>query len=204
VHQDILTTRSEFFKRATNGKWGDARTIPLPEDKPEIFLLYIIILYKGLIATRGPGEWMNLCHVYILAEKMQDVCTKNIVVEAMLCFLRASTVKEMGGFGTSDKNFFTGETHFQMSAESIEELYAHTPDGSPVRRLVANYYADIARDGWLAAGKDVFPVEFLYDVVVQALQRRSSMMISTWLQRDHAQYLEVEIPHSADKREVAE
>jgi hypothetical protein len=198
VHQNILTARSEFFKRATNGKWGEARVVPLPEDQPEDFSRYVNILYKGEVATKGPEEWLDLCHLYILAEKLQDVRTKNSVIEAMLCFLKTSTVKEMVGFGQ------TGEKHYQMSAESIEELYAHTPEGSPVRRLVANYYADIAKDGWLIEGKAVFPADFLYDVAVRALQNRPSMMMSVWLQGGHAQYLEAETPNSADAREVAE
>ncbi|CAO2656037.1 Nn.00g048400.m01.CDS01 [Neocucurbitaria sp. VM-36] len=82
VHQKILTSRSEFFKRATNGQWleSDERLITLPEDRPDVFRLYLNLLYTRQVATKS---WRTLCQVYVLAEKLQDASAKNSVIDAM-------------------------------------------------------------------------------------------------------------------------
>lgn len=42
VHEQILCANSPFFKAAFEEEWaeGRERTIPLPEDDPEVFELY--------------------------------------------------------------------------------------------------------------------------------------------------------------------
>lgn len=51
VHEDLICSRSEFFKNAMNGSWreSDERMIPLPEDEPGTFALYLSLLY---VSTR--------------------------------------------------------------------------------------------------------------------------------------------------------
>lgn len=48
-HKDLIVSRSDFFTRALNGKWkeGNDNVVKLPEDEPEIFWLYIQLLYSG-------------------------------------------------------------------------------------------------------------------------------------------------------------
>jgi hypothetical protein len=47
VHQDLISTRSEFFAKALRGDWKEAqeRTVVLPDDEPEVFRLYLQFLY---------------------------------------------------------------------------------------------------------------------------------------------------------------
>lgn len=48
-----LTARSEYFRRAMNGRWTEAetRTIDLTEDDPEAFALYLNLVYKNHVPT---------------------------------------------------------------------------------------------------------------------------------------------------------
>jgi hypothetical protein len=168
VHQSILTTHSEFFVRATNGKWAesDERLVTLPDDRPEIFRLYVNILYTTEVATKGHEEWESLCRLYILAEKLQDVVTKNRLTDAICWFLTSEAApirKDTGG------NLIY--PRYQPSAQSIEELYARTPEASPLRRLVIDYYTENANHTWLEEGRAVLPADFLCDLAVVVLRK---------------------------------
>jgi hypothetical protein len=60
AHEALLTSHSEFFRCAMNGRWeeADTRTVKLPE-------------YDGLI------------HLYVLVDKLQDRAAKNAIVQAV-------------------------------------------------------------------------------------------------------------------------
>lgn len=146
AHQDILTSRSEFFKRATNGKWleSDERLVTLPEDKPDIFRLYLNLVYTKQIATK---EWMMLCQMYVLAEVLQDVRSKNCIMDAMYTLLKEYEPKKP-----------------RLGPKSITVLYEGTPEGSKARELVADYFADEGHESWLQREGEVFPMDFVLDV----------------------------------------
>jgi hypothetical protein len=102
--ESFLTTRFEFFRRAMNGSWKEAEThiVELPEDDPETFAVYINHVYTGQLftatvtdkelATLGARDilkevskqYHTLFKVYVLAGKLQDVATKNTIMEAAL------------------------------------------------------------------------------------------------------------------------
>jgi len=51
VHEDIVKISSEFVRLALRGEWTEASTrrIPLPDDEPDVFSVYLHWLYNGLI-----------------------------------------------------------------------------------------------------------------------------------------------------------
>jgi len=53
VHESFQTSRSEFFRRAMNGKWAESETriVQLPDDKPHVFALYVNFIYTGQLPT---------------------------------------------------------------------------------------------------------------------------------------------------------
>ncbi|OAF56647.1 hypothetical protein VC83_07193 [Pseudogymnoascus destructans] len=57
VHKALLTSQSEYFERALNGKFkeADEQTIRLPEDSPDAFDLLIGWLYQNQIPVLGYG-----------------------------------------------------------------------------------------------------------------------------------------------------
>jgi hypothetical protein len=88
VHNALLTARSLFFKSALNGNWVEAieRAVNLPEDDPQTFKTYVHLLYTGDFATESDpnlgideshDKLLSLAKLYVLAEKLQDIETKN-------------------------------------------------------------------------------------------------------------------------------
>ncbi|KFY95133.1 hypothetical protein V500_02917 [Pseudogymnoascus sp. VKM F-4518 (FW-2643)] len=57
VHKALLTSQSEYFEKALNGKFkeADEQTIRLPEDSPDAFDLLIGWLYQNQIPVLGYG-----------------------------------------------------------------------------------------------------------------------------------------------------
>jgi hypothetical protein len=49
VHEDVICGCSEFFRKAMNGKWKESeeRVVPLPQEDPEIFSMYLQACYVG-------------------------------------------------------------------------------------------------------------------------------------------------------------
>lgn len=47
AHEALICQRSRFFANAMNGSWieSDERKVPLPEDEPDVFALYLKVLY---------------------------------------------------------------------------------------------------------------------------------------------------------------
>jgi hypothetical protein len=164
VHQNLITARSEYFKRATNGKWqeSDERTVNLREDVPDIFEIYLNLLYTGTLATKKPlfgrtdadNEYTILAQVYVLAEKLQDTEAKNSVSEAILLLTRELTTPWS-----------------RVPINAVEVIYDGTPDSSQARRLFVDLFADHGGDDWLPAEADI-PHDFLYDLSIRLFKQR--------------------------------
>ncbi|KAH7401329.1 hypothetical protein BKA66DRAFT_564982 [Pyrenochaeta sp. MPI-SDFR-AT-0127] len=104
THASFLTSRSEFFRRAMNGKWAESksRIIDFPDDDPGTFSLYLNYVYTGKLSTMVlvqeelealglkpfkkyvQDEYQCLSCIYVLAEKLQDIRAKDAVLAAML------------------------------------------------------------------------------------------------------------------------
>jgi hypothetical protein len=103
ANEALLTSHSEFFRRAMNGRWEEAstRTVKLPEDRPEDFVLYLSYLHNGYLPTMTMSqdelmalglkemeealrpEYDSLIHLYVLVDKLQDRAAKNAIVKAV-------------------------------------------------------------------------------------------------------------------------
>jgi hypothetical protein len=97
IHEGLIRTRSDFVQLALRGEWKEARerTIPLPEDDPDVFSVYQQFLYGGLIYTsyknapsRPDDEYKVLVKAYILGEKIMDQEFKDSIVDAIIEKLR--------------------------------------------------------------------------------------------------------------------
>jgi hypothetical protein len=92
VHEGIICTRSEFFRRAMNGNWAESeeRVVKLPDDDPEIFAAYINLVYTNNVATNETkepkttdqlsDEHIVLAKLYVLSEKLCDKAAKNAAI----------------------------------------------------------------------------------------------------------------------------
>ena len=97
VHESLIKPRSDFVRLALRGDWKEAqeRTIPLPEDDPNIFSVYQRWLYAGLVHTRPNStasktddEYSMLVKAYILGEKIMDSNFKDSIADAIIEKLR--------------------------------------------------------------------------------------------------------------------
>lgn len=176
AHESFLTSRSEFFCRAVNGRWEESETriVKLPEDSPKTFALYIDCAYTNQISSdsveRNPSkkaesntkentdlikaEIWGLVHVYILAEKLLDGTTRNIVIETLF------------------KLFHLENPPFRPGGEMINIVYRNTPETSPIRRFLVDLRLDDAPVE-LRKAIDVLPKEYLLDLAI-ALQARAT------------------------------
>jgi hypothetical protein len=188
VHESILTSRSVYFKCALSFMWRNDPTMPvtLSEDDPDMFALYVNLVYTGRLATRGTDEWLKLVRLYVLAEKLQDVRAKNVTIDAMHAFIREFL---------SVKTFSSGSGGAAsppvMSAESIVELYDGTPADSHARRLVLDSYADMGREDWLKVGKAVLPVDFIFDLATTVIRKRPACLFGPVQQRPSSHYHDI-------------
>ncbi|KAF2657784.1 hypothetical protein K491DRAFT_578276, partial [Lophiostoma macrostomum CBS 122681] len=166
VHEALLSSRSRFSRNALSGRWKEAedRVVKLPEDDPALFATYIHVLYSGDIPcvsdsdAIGAKESLMLCHLYMLAEKLDDVQTKNTVVEAILSYCTKPQ---------TDGNIY------YMGGEPVSVIYSGTPENSPARRLMTDLYAYRGDQGCMKhCPKDGWPPEFLYDLTVSLMAKR--------------------------------
>lgn len=168
VHEAILITRSSFFKAALSGDWTEAkaRVVKLPEDDPDVFQNYIHLLYTGLLRIGstiiprnyiGYDERVAMMKLYVLAEKLQDMETKNATVNATIGYL--SEMRNTASMKRPDTTCF----HI---------IYEVTPVKSPMRRLMVDYYAYNAGQTWIGSQKGAWPNEFMHDLAVNLIEKR--------------------------------
>lgn len=171
IHRDLLLARSPFFRDqvsnpdtfSVQSPW--CQTIKLSDVRPATFGIYINLLYMKRLTTRGPKEWHWLCRLYILAEKLQDVETKNTVIEGMFLYIRPCFPATL-----ADKESTI------LDATSTTWLYESTPENSPVRRFVVDFCVQSGRAEWLRGEKGKYPPEFVWDVAIGLMSQRPSTL----------------------------
>ncbi|KAJ4290967.1 hypothetical protein N0V90_010163 [Kalmusia sp. IMI 367209] len=170
VHPPILKERSVFFQKALEGDWREAKdcAIDLPEDEPTVFSVYLRYLYTGnmsidsdqtnIRAAARYERWMAI-NLYTLADKFQDVRSKNAATKALV-----KAVREVRG----EKNWVLPEL------DNIKAIYGRTMFGSALRKLLVDLFAYYASREHLN-DYDGFPKEFLFDLSSALLDLRPAM-----------------------------
>lgn len=164
IHEALVKPRSEFVRLALRGEWKEAqdRTIPLPEDDPDVFSVYQQWLYGGLIHTRpinAPSkpddEYRTLVKAYLLGEKMLDGNFKDSIADAIVEKLRFT------------HKFDTGLTDL---------VFENTLPASPLRRLWLDAYYNFGSPEWLNASLvgDSINAEFMVEFSRYQIQFRAS------------------------------
>ncbi|KZM25085.1 uncharacterized protein EKO05_0009844 [Ascochyta rabiei] len=172
VHEDFLKDRSKFFKTEVS-KLHTAvfRRVDLLDVRPETFAIYVNLLYTSKLATKGPEEWHWLCRLYILAERLQDVKTKNLTIDGMILCLQETLPLFSSTPVAKDRT--------NIDATSLAWLYEHTPENSAARRLAVDYYVQSGRAEWLLSEKNKYPAEFMFDIAVRLMQKRPSSLFAS-------------------------
>ena len=154
IHENLIAPVSEFVRLALGKDWKEAkeRTIPLPDDEPEVFELLQNWLYTKKIPSmhlsdgaKDAGEYKTLVHAYILGDKFGIVDFKDAIIDSIILKLRFT-----GRFDPRLGNF----------------VYDNTMERSPLRRLWQDIYVWAGNPGWLDEAQlgDFIHAEFTLDL----------------------------------------
>lgn len=164
VHEQMLCEHALFFQSAVKKEWneGKERTIPLPEDDPEVVSLYLNWIYNKRILSQSPtnekgyDEICLLVKAYVFGEKIQDGRFKDAVIDATI---KSTLIPDEDG-----------QTWFPGSAD-VNRAYNGTPPGSPLRRLMVDFWALHGNDDWDRKGVSK---DFLLDLTGELFGHRST------------------------------
>lgn len=158
VDKDIICTRSGFFAKALKGGWkeADEGLVRLPEDDPQIFKLYLNLVYFGSIPAKArdvkeiSDEDMELFKLYILSERLQDTHSQNTIIEAVHASLHETRFNDL---------------YYLPSIPNIEHIYSETLPSSPIQQLLVDNIVHRASPGtFKAKNYSTLPGEFLHAV----------------------------------------
>ncbi|KAI8939495.1 hypothetical protein NX059_003266 [Plenodomus lindquistii] len=165
IHESLITSHSPYFKSALSSTHQD-RLVDLPYDDPTIFRYYVHLLYTNKVEasldcispnTYGYNECCNIAKLYVLAEKLQDIASKNAAISAMLAaFEERNDAKGIPG------------------SSIIKIVWDGTPSGSKMRKLIVDMWADRATGSWIKKykGKE-WPADFLVDMTMALMEKRA-------------------------------
>ncbi|KAF3005129.1 hypothetical protein E8E13_010297 [Curvularia kusanoi] len=169
VHKQLLIDRSLYFKKALSGAWVEAQEqkVRLPEDDPATFQVYVNLLYTDQISLSpvdsskdanlaAQEEFEDLIDLYVLAEKLQDVNTKNKAIAALL-----GSTFEVRSDGLE----------YLPGIDAIERAYKNTTSESLLRKLIVDLWTEFGASGGVVRDEE-YPSEFLHDMVIGLLEKR--------------------------------
>ncbi|KAH3910772.1 hypothetical protein HBI56_188370 [Parastagonospora nodorum] len=163
VHKRLICARSEFFKNAMKEPWKEAEEhkVTLSEAEPDIFALYLELLYTDLLYTKEPigpsDEYDQLCKVYVLAEMLMDDQTKDFLLAAV----RAKS-EERDADGTG----------FTSGSPCAQIIYDGTPKGGPLRDLTVKLFTDNSIDDPFRFHDEELPKDFLKELSLSMMTNR--------------------------------
>ncbi|KAF2278662.1 uncharacterized protein EI97DRAFT_456118 [Westerdykella ornata] len=86
AHIELLCAHSPFFDNALKGRFQEAETkiIALPEDDPDSFSDLLSYVYtKRISVDEKATTWMDLCKLWVMADKYQIPALQNAVMAKM-------------------------------------------------------------------------------------------------------------------------
>lgn len=105
------------------------------------------------------SEYKQLCKLYVFCDKVQDVFSKNKIVDAII---EATEEKQKDGLER------------YPSSTCISLIYDGTTRSSAMRRLLVDFYIEQGWSKWLGEkDAEVLPKDFLFDVAQGMLERRA-------------------------------
>lgn len=125
AHEAIICKDSRFFRALCSGQWAEStsRTARLPEDDPEVFQSYLQYTYARVFDAHTNWweyDLVKLINIYVLADKLQNASLCNYTIDKLLSYYVAE--------------------HTWPSAYTASQVWNATPEKSPLRKLIVDYY----------------------------------------------------------------
>lgn len=116
-----------------NGNWKESEdgVVNLPEADPDIFSLYVEVLYSGRlqgVCNTKIYDYSTFARLYVLAEKLMDINMKNKALEFILLQSRV-----------------IGCESDVPGSSAIEIIYQGTTGDCPARKMMVDFYVGRAR-----------------------------------------------------------
>jgi hypothetical protein len=170
VHENILSTRSELFKLRLSSvpSEGKLKTLELADEDPEVFGLYVQLLYTGFIPSQHDGasnydDYVRLCDLHILAYKYNDIAAQNDALDAI--FMKAAP---------PPYNYVGEKRVHLLRCEHVTAMYENTFIQCKGRRLLVDLYTAYASKAELSDYEDQFPTRFMHDLALRMMGYRKS------------------------------
>ncbi|CAN9389134.1 unnamed protein product [Alternaria alternata] len=172
-----------FIERATSkdSQGNDVLVVWLLDEDPQTFRLYLNLVYANQLATRGPDQWLKLCELYGLAERLQDTKSKNQTVEGMYSFLNELLHSSM---------LPSVKWKHSLPAVATAKLFEGMTDQSQVRNLLLDFYTDFGDPILLREAQAELPADFIYDVAVRLLEKRAHVIFGSQIVYPPSRYYE--------------
>lgn len=159
-----LARDSGFFATAMEKEWkeGQARTIKIPEERPDTMAHYLHYAARGLLFTEditqvdGKGIescYQQLCFLYVAGERFMNRSLQNRAVEEIV---RLTGILDNCG------------VHWFPTGEEVNIVYRGTPQGSPGRQLMVDLQVVMGVKDWMDFDLEV---DFLKDVAKALLDK---------------------------------
>ncbi|KAF2121993.1 hypothetical protein BDV96DRAFT_464214, partial [Lophiotrema nucula] len=140
----VMSKRTAFFRKALSFEWKEAesRAVLLPKEDPEIFNLYLELIFQGHLPLRRDPEpededsliFVILFELYLLCDRIQDIAAQNLIIDAIFEATRLSA----GGNMDFTRKFLL------PAAEEINIIYGGTAGPCPIRSLLVDMYTFIS------------------------------------------------------------
>lgn len=117
----------------------------------------------------------KLCELHVLSERLLDITAKNAVTAAMFDLTKLRN--KVNGWVVPSSN-------------AVRKVYEETPDGSSLRRLLADLWTNVPAESFLSVEMiDNFPKELYRDVIL-ALSPDSAVVENVAIVNGVSKYLE--------------
>lgn len=165
IPQNLICVRSTFFAAACSDRWNieSPKVVPLPDDSPAVFSVYLQVLYTNqLVVERTEHDdpcdmtWTRSVQTYVLADKLGDRISMNLIMTEMVRQLRDRTVEVNGA-------------HL---GQAVRYAYDHSSTAtSPLRRVFVDYTVHFMSTSDLdrLVQKMGAAADFLYDVAMESI-----------------------------------
>ncbi|CAL3961981.1 hypothetical protein PZA11_000724 [Diplocarpon coronariae] len=155
IHKTLICAKSDYFKKAfTSGFIESKGILYLPEDSPDVFVLFVEWLYRDTVRDCiSPWEFFSLHNFYIFAEKICEQHLANLIIDAIRGTLHSYTptfVPALTGYiyaRTAEKSPLRKLSlqHFVWSSWALDDDTS-SRNHIPGRKSLERFYSILARD----------------------------------------------------------
>ncbi|KJX93365.1 hypothetical protein TI39_contig4330g00003 [Zymoseptoria brevis] len=170
VHETLIKKSHDFFRVAMDKKWkeGQRREIELPNDDPEVIGSFVQWMYTDNITViptyemkleESNKQYVQLAHMYVFGEKIQNIAFQNAVLSAILMARDGKAGNE--------------RAVRSPIKEAVKIIYDGTLPGSNARKLMAFIHVEGGKADWLGKDAKEHHPDFLFDSVQAFLAKRT-------------------------------